>query len=152
VTIAGAPDASKDGSKSVSSGSLNFDTRGAISLWGAIPDLGVGAQYLLQGTISDFSSKIATTGGGFSVYEISAIGVDTKSPDLLTRLGLNPATPFELFAFSLWLPLGGSGPALSTSVVNTSVPEPGSLLLLGSALGGVGLLVRRLRSDSRIQS
>jgi hypothetical protein len=131
-------------------GSLNFNTgeggSNFIQIAGSIPGLGLNANELLvSGTIA--TSKV--TSQGLS----SATGPDTKAADLLWALCLDANTQFQYFSFSistdtLTLPLPdldqvtSTSSAISTSLRNTAVPEPGSLLLLSSALVGLGMLAR----------
>jgi hypothetical protein len=118
----------------VVSGVLSFTTGGeagasSISVTGSV--LGVTGQ-LLSGTISEWLGS----GSG-----IAASGHDTKSPALLQALGISTNTTWEFFAFSVsW---AGSGSPSYAYVQNTAVPETSSLVLLGTALAGLGGLVRR---------
>jgi hypothetical protein len=150
LTIVGAPTASANGVWEVTGGELDFATGGkagssSITIDGAVSGLGIQSQQLLFGTISSFVTSV----NGL----ISGSGIDGKSPDLLAAVGLPANETFEFFGFSLTtfaIPAtGGSSPAISTDVRNTAVPEPGSLLLLGSALGGVGIVARRFWSELR---
>jgi hypothetical protein len=143
LTVVGAP--ANSGTWAVSGGLLDFATGGlagpsSISIEGAISGLGLGTQTLLSGTISSFAEQ-------WSFYGlITAQGRDTKSPALLTALGLATTTPFEFFGFSLTTNLllpGSSSAAISTDIKNTAVPEASSLLLISSTLAGLGVLVRR---------
>jgi hypothetical protein len=137
--VEGAP--LHNGFKDVSNGVFSFDTgtlgtSSFIAVTGGIPSLGLAPQQLLYGTISDW---IGTP------TDIAASGVDHKSAGLISALGLPPDTAWEFFAVSIDL----AGPLLPqvSSVKNMAVPEAGSLLLLGSALGGFGIVVRRYWSD-----
>ena len=68
---------------------------------------------------------------------VSASGPDTKSPLLLAAVGLPGNTPFEFFGVSIATNALGpnqGGAAISTDMANTAVPEPASLLLLGTGL------------------
>ena len=123
-------------------GLLNFAYDGGGTNWltivGGISSLGIAdGTTLLSGSFTSF----AFTPGG-----IYASGVDIKDTGLLLELGIAPGTPFELFGFSIGFdppPLGGPITVMSTDIVNTAVPEPATLLLLGAGLLGVGVFGRK---------
>jgi hypothetical protein len=138
----------KDGTYNTS-GTLSFDTaKNLIQIVGSVSSLGIYNQVLLWGTISTFDFDTGLFGllGGFT-----ASGPDSKSPQLLTALGLPTNTPFEYFGFSIGFdrnPLDNNHTyrVLSADIVNTQVPEPSTLALLGTALAGLaGTARRRLR-------
>ena len=125
-------------------GDLDFNTspgNNFISIAGCIPGLGVGTfeadgtctvpVTLLSGTLESFS---ASNSGGLGVF--SAAGPDTKNADLLTAIGLAPNTPFEVFGFALLTGPLGTMPqnSISTDIRNTAVPEPATMMLLGTGL------------------
>jgi hypothetical protein len=121
-------------------GDLDFNTAtGNVTLSGCIPGLGVGIvngvctnPVLLSGTIT--SHSVDNRSGG---ARIDFGGFDTKNPDLLLAIGLDPNTPFVVDTFSLLtgqLPPGGVTSSISTDVRNAAVPEPATMMLLGTGL------------------
>ena len=143
TTVDGVYDVSGTGvGASGSTALLSFAYDGGGTNWltivGGISSLGIAdGTTLLSGSFTSF----AFTPGG-----IYASGVDIKDTGLLLALGIAPGTPFELFGFSIGfdpLPLGGPITVMSTDIVNTAVPEPATLLLLGAGLLGVGVFGRK---------
>jgi hypothetical protein len=124
-------------------GDLEFNTAPAsfITVTGAIPSLaGLGSSVtLLSGSFSSW-----TVGNGL----VTGAGPDTKNATLLSDLGFASGTKFEFYGFSTGI--GNLIPghpnqyvANSTDISNSVVPEPASLLLIGTGLLGIFTWARR---------
>jgi hypothetical protein len=119
-------------------GSLDFNTsENFITITGCIEELGVG-------TDSGSCQPVALMDGTFSSWSVnanglvSASGFDTKSEELLEAIGLPTDIPWTFFGFSLSTEsLGDDGEpvsVVSTDLKNTPIPEPTTMMLLGTGL------------------
>jgi hypothetical protein len=131
----------------VTNGVLNFDTvAGTLSIMGGVADAGIAnGSLLLSGTISSFSITPNLAGISFT-----ATGPDTKSREILRFFGLPLNTAFAYFGFSTdaITATPGTFNAVSTDITNVAVPEPGSVLLLGSGLAGIGVWSMKRRESA----
>jgi hypothetical protein len=146
VTIVGAPtgngvftvSGTASGSGGSGFGSLNFNTgTDDITILGCIGGLTVGTDSgscvpvdLVSGTFTSWS----TNGHGLT----SAFGIDMKDAELLAAINWPADLPWEFFGVSVttdtMTPNGAPYAAISTDIKNTAVPEPTTMILLGTGL------------------
>ena len=131
-----------------SDGFYNFAAGGSLTITGGVPDAGIAAGSFLLTAVNVAAQFNPSYGpSGFQFNMTIPFGSDTKNPDLLSYFGLAPSPSFT-FSGTLMGPaasggLGGFTASVRSADVLNTVPTPSSLLLLGSALLGVGLIVSR---------
>ena len=124
---------------------LSFDKNlNTITIVGSIPAVGLLAPFnLLSGDLSGGVNVLINNGVTGSV---SFSGRDTKAPELLTALGIDPATQFKYFGFVTAVNGTGQGSpytVVSADVTNTAIPEPTSIALFATGLVGLARATRR---------
>ena len=150
VTVAGAPTANGgyviSGNTTTASGgswgTLAFNTsadNNFITITGCIAELSIGIDAngncspveLMSGTFTSWN-----TDGQYGLTQ--AIGEDMKNTELLEAIAWPTDLPWEFFGVAISTGTlhqdGPAGTVISTDIRNTAVPEPATMMLLGTGL------------------
>jgi len=122
-------------------GTLAFNTspdNNYIAIFGCIAALGIGIDAggnctptsLMTGTFTSFTDAPQGL--------IAGVGMDTKNSQLMDAIGWPDDLPWEFFGFVIATnnlsPNGTPSSVVSTDIRNTAVPEPATMVLLGTGL------------------
>ena len=132
--VSGTATASEPGSF----GSLDFDTAANfITITGCVEELGIG-------TDSGQCQPVTLLSGTFTSWSVSqdgllnAAGLNTTGGELLAAIGIDADIPWRFFGFSMTAddlqPNGEPVGVISTDIKSTPIPEPTTMMLLGTGL------------------
>jgi hypothetical protein len=131
-------------------GALSFDTgANSVQIVGGVPSLSVAnGTTLLTGT-GPFSNILVTAPSCAVITShlcptVTFDAPNVTDPTLLSALGIS-GNLWQLSSFDTADGTGNGFPQSSADVLNTHIPEPASMALLGTALIGFGLIRRRHR-------
>ena len=134
-------------------GALSFDTgANSVKIVGGVAGHGLSVAdgtTLLTGT-GPFSNIVVTNSPCVAIptHQCPAVSFDAPDmvgPTLLSALGIS-GNLWQLSSFDTADGTGNGFPQSSADVLNTYVPEPASMALLGTALIGFGFIRRRHRT------
>jgi PEP-CTERM motif len=129
-------------------GGGSFTVDGTLNTAADGSGLEVASGTLLDGT---FDGAFALVGPAGRML-VTGVGDDRKIGGILDFYGFSEFLPFSFASTDIvatGLVVGGNfsldGSVTNADLTNTQIPEPGTLLLLGSGLAGAGLLRRRMK-------
>jgi hypothetical protein len=124
---------------------FDYDTAGGmnwLTINGTVPQAGItspSSTTLVSGWFTQFAVEQTAYG-----IKIDMGANNLLNPALAGWLGLSADTPWILDGWTMaTLQYSGTWVAFSTDVSDTAVPEPGSMLLLGTGLFGLAGVIRR---------
>ena len=130
-------------------GVLTFGAGTAFTITGGISSLGLGNSTILL-TASSVQATVQNIGGFFSFTLPN--GSDTKNPTLVSYFFATAPISWAFAGSISGPPVNLSGFTItnetSVDIGNAAVPEPMSVLLLGTTMVGVATIIRRRKKNS----